>query len=247
METSSQRELATSWEPLSRADARVFCFILKGNTKQTNPENHYSPQPLIKGQKSLKIKQKATAFLSLKTLRTWYFLYTRTFRKTQKVFHNVCFLHVTLRFRHFVLLRISCLRGQSRHDSRKRDVACWFRANEEQIPVDTTYFVNHVCSDYVTQGTGNTEDLYGQNRNSQRFCGKTYKLNLFTKHRCGFWTGSGLIFTAKPIDCCWPTNRLSRKHSSVWPWIRPEAESLFTCIAVLTTSMFPLLTSATQL
>ena len=42
--------------------------------------------------------------------------------------------------------------------------------------------------------------------------------------------GCELISSAKPIDCCWPTNTLTRKQSRVWPWIRPPAASLFTYI-----------------
>lgn len=133
METSSRRNCPTSWEPPSGADAGVFCLVFwREINTQTNPEHHYSPQPHIKQPKSLKTKQKTTVFLSHKTHCVWRFLRTRIVNfethNEPGTFHNVCVLDVKLRPRLFVLLRMSCLTGQSRHETRKRDVAsvhCW--------------------------------------------------------------------------------------------------------------------------
>lgn len=73
---------------------------------------------------------------------------------------------------------MSCLRGQSRHETRKRDVVpVLSTANEEQIPVDTTFGVNRVCSDYVTGGTGSTGDIYSKHRSTQTVVFKLFGLN----------------------------------------------------------------------
>lgn len=122
-------ELPTSWEPLFRADACVFCCILKGSKHTNRPWTSLFSTAAYKRDESHKIKQKATVFLSGITHCTWYFLYTRIVNfETHNEFHNVCVLHEKLRARLFVLLRMSCLTGQSRHETRKRDVAsahCW--------------------------------------------------------------------------------------------------------------------------
>lgn len=119
-------ELPTSWEPLSRADASVFCSILRGNKHTNQPWTSLYTPATHKRTKSLKSQQQTFyLFLSHKTLCTWWFLYTRIVNfetHNEAMFHSVCVLHVKLRARLFVLLRMSCVRGQSRHETRKRDV-----------------------------------------------------------------------------------------------------------------------------
>lgn len=127
--------------------------------------------------KSLQIKQKTTVFLSNKTYLKLYFFYTRivnceTHNKLG-LFHNVCVLHKKLSARLFVLLRMSCLTGQSRHETRKKrcsvcTLLSWFTANEEQIPVDTTFGVNSVSRDYVMERTRSDEDIYNKRGRSNR-------------------------------------------------------------------------------
>lgn len=140
------------------------------------------------------------------------------------MFRKVCVLHVKLRSRLFVLCRMSCLRGRRRREPRKRDVAsadCWAGSQPvrnrfllTQLSVWTMFAVIMLQMALEALGafTANTGEL-GQ-LNTTIF-GRRFYLN---KH----WA-SELISTVKLIDCSWPTNTLTRKHSIVWPWIRPPA------------------------
>ena len=81
---------------------------------------------------------------------------------------------------------MSCLTGQSRHETRKKrcsvcTLLSWCAANEEQIPVDTTFGVNHVCRVYVTEGTRGTEDIYSKHRSTETFGIKVFGLNMLNK------------------------------------------------------------------
>lgn len=80
--------------------------------------------------------------------------------------------HVKLSCRLFVLPRMSCLRGQSRHETRKGDVeplhfCVGLQTNEEQIPVDTTDSLKQSDSHHVMRGTGSPEDLHRTNRTQE--------------------------------------------------------------------------------
>lgn len=129
-------------------------------------------------------------------------------------------------------------------NEKKRCSVCrllsWFTACEEQIPVDTTFSVNYVCRYYVTEGTRSTKDIYSKHRRTGILWQNYFWFGDFTEQAQSpfpqmpplLWAAE-LIFTVRPIDCCWPTNTITRKYSIVWPWIRPPAASLFTYIKVL--------------
>lgn len=157
----------------------------RGINTQTNPEHHYSPQHHIKGPNLSKSNKTQHYFCLIKPSTRCISCIVNFGKHNEcRTFHNVCALHVRLRPRLFVLLRMSCLRRQSRHETRKGDVVpvlCW-AANEEQIPVDTTFSVNCVCSDYVTGGSGTTEDIYSKHRSTETFVVKLFGANPFTKH-----------------------------------------------------------------
>lgn len=129
METSSQR----SYQPAeSHSSGLMLVFsaaFWRGVNTQNRPWTSLFITAAHKRDESHKIRQKTTVFWSRITHCTWYFLYTRIVNfETHNEFHNVCVLHEKLRARLFVLLRMSCLTGQSRHETRKRDVAsvhCW--------------------------------------------------------------------------------------------------------------------------
>lgn len=62
-----------------------------------------------------------------------------------------------------VLLRMSCLTGQSRHETRKKRCAvctllAWFAAKEEQTHLDPTFGVNHIYCHYVMERTGSSAE-----------------------------------------------------------------------------------------
>lgn len=70
-----------------------------------------------------------------------------------------------------------------------------FTANEEQIPVDTTFGVNHVWSDYVTEGTGSTEDIYSKQMSKETVLLKLIiLLNILSKR------GPSLFTQMSPMD-----------------------------------------------
>lgn len=132
METASRRNSQTSWESLSRADVGVFCFTLEGNKQSTL----YIPalKDQIPLEKSERQKKKNSVFFFLlaspPTLARVIFLYAKGRACFEAHNERGMFqkdgsggLNVKPSSRLFVLLRMSCLSGQSRHETRKRDVA----------------------------------------------------------------------------------------------------------------------------
>lgn len=141
---------------------------------QTNPEHHLFTTATHRT-KSLKIKQKTTIFLSHKKSDVVLLAY-----KNCKFWNTQWTRDVSqcLRFAWETYGQTLCLTQDVLSDGtkqtwnkEKRCSVCtllsWFRANEEQIPVDTTFGVNHACRDYVTEGTRTTEDIYSKHRSTE--------------------------------------------------------------------------------
>lgn len=120
-------ELASSWEPLCRADCEcIFCCILTGNKQASSAASSYTTYPHERDripQKSNKrhhlLVKLGVCGISCKFWKT---------HNEDRLFHNVSALHMKLQSRLFVSLRMSFQKGQSRHETRKRDVVsarCW--------------------------------------------------------------------------------------------------------------------------
>lgn len=193
-------ELLTSWEPLFRANAGVFCCILKGNKHTNQPWTSLFATASHKRTKSLNIKQHKAVFLSHKTHCTWHFLRTRIINFETHNEHDVCVLHEgqTLCFTKDVLSDGT----KQTWNKEKRCSVCtllrWFTANEEQIPVDTTFGVNHVCRGYVTEGTISTEHICSKHSSTETFglklLGSNLELNTLNKQ------GPILFTQMSPLD-----------------------------------------------
>jgi len=126
---------------------------------------------------------------------------------------------------------------------RSRALLSWSTANEEQIPVDTTFGVNQrlqwmiMLQKELEALVDMYSDLYGLNhfflnmlhRRGRSLFGQTSHLD-----------GPELISTAEPIDCWWPTNTVSRKTRQC-PTL-DEASGQQGCLHILnshsTTSVF---------
>lgn len=124
METVSQRNYQPAESHSPGLIASVFCCILKWNKHINQTLNiifHYVPtwkdQIAQKPNKRQQYNCVIKLFVHGISCKFW---------NTQWVWHVSQFLsafHVKLRTRLFVLLRMSFLKGQSRHETRKRDVA----------------------------------------------------------------------------------------------------------------------------
>lgn len=164
-------ESPTSWEPLFRADAGVFCCTLKGNKHPNQRWASLFTPVHHKGADALNIKPNTRALLSHKTHGTWLFLGNKSYILKCTMW-GFCTEH-----RLFVLVRMSCLTGQSWHETRKRDVVSVRRGLTGCEP--------QACRGCVT---GDTEDSGSKRSSTETFVSKIFVLNIslntFIKQSC---------------------------------------------------------------
>lgn len=123
METSSHEKSQPAQSHSSGLMLVFSAVIWKEINRATKLWTSIFPvEPTLQDQVPQKIN---TSVFCLRVIYKWQILKCTVFNG---MFHNVCALHVKLKSRLFVWVRMSCLWGQSRHELRKRDVAsvdCW--------------------------------------------------------------------------------------------------------------------------
>lgn len=204
METDSQRNTKPSSDPLSKVDASVFCFILKGN-KHTN---RVWAHP-IKGPHPSATKRK----LSLYTCGIFGTANFENGNESGK-FPSVCALNVKLWSRLFVLLRMSFLKGKEMSAHRLA----------VSLPMRNRFLLTQLFGDYVME---RTTVIYCKHWRTDTLVIKHLGLNIFTKHPHDLFIQMswGLVIWID-FHCEYRLlmthKHRTEKHSSDW-LIRPQA------------------------